>query len=295
MPVGLVLEGGGQRGAYTAGVLQALYSEGIRFDYIVGVSAGALTAMSYVSGQPRRNYHTFVGYASDPRYMGFSHYFENGGVFNFDFVLGDLVYNILPLDFEAFYANPCRLRIGATDCRTGKAVYFDKEALRGDARLTALRASASLPLVSQIIDFGGRDLLDGGLRDPIPILRSLADGNAYNVVVLTRNADFTPKKPSLMSVSRRMYADYPNLIKTLEDRPERYARQRDLCLELERRGRAVVIRPIAPLKVGRYERDTERLAALYDTAMSELACRLDDIRGLFVRAEKAERRGAADE
>jgi len=182
MSVGLVLEGGGQRGAYTAGVLQGLWSEGVRLDYVVGVSAGALTGINYVSGQLRRNYNTFVKYAPDPRYMGVRHIREHGGIFNFDFLLGNIVYDLLPFDFETFFGSSCRMRIGATDCRTGEAVYYDKEALRGDPRLTVLRATASLPLVSKMIRFDGRELLDGGIADPIPLQRSIDDGNDFNII-----------------------------------------------------------------------------------------------------------------
>ncbi len=172
MSVGLVLEGGGQRGAYTAGVLQGLWSEGICLDYVVGVSAGALTGINYVSGQLRRNYDTFVKYSPDPRYMGFRHIRDHGSFFNFDFLLGDIIYDLLPFDFEAFFSSPCRMRIGTTDCRTGEAVYFDKESLREDPALKVLRATASLPLVSDMVSFRGRDLLDGGIADPIPLQRS---------------------------------------------------------------------------------------------------------------------------
>lgn len=284
MSISLVLEGGGQRGAYTAGVLQALYSEGIKFDYIIGVSAGALTAASFISGQPRRNYATFVDYAQDERYMGFSHYRDKGGVFNFDFVLGELVYDIIPLDFDAFFSDPARFVIGTTDIRTGGAAYFDKEALMGDHNLTVLRASASLPLVSKPVRFRGMTLMDGGLSDPIPLERSIEDGNEYSLIVLTRNPDFVAGRTSLMKLNRRFYSEYPNFIETLETRHILYERQRQLAYERQRLGKAVVLAPQAPLRVGRYERRRERLAALYDQALVEVAARIADIRALCKKA-----------
>lgn len=287
MSVGLVLEGGGQRGAFTAGVLQALYSESIHIDYVAGVSAGALVGMNYISGQPRRNYSTFVDYAADPRYMGFDHLRESGSLFNFDFLLGTLVYDLMPFDFERFYSSPCRLRIGTTDCRTGKAVWFDKEDLAGDRRLTVMRASASLPLMSRIEKFRGYELMDGGLADPIPIERSIADGNDYHIIIMTRNADYEPKRSSTLGLCRRVYADYPKFVRTLEARPVVYEKQRQLAYDLQRQGKAVVIQPIAPLRVGRTERRIERLAALYDTAMTEVAGRMNEIRALIEKDRQA--------
>ena len=283
MSVGLVLQGGGHRGAYTAGILQGLYSEGIRLNYVAGVSAGALTGINYVSGQPRRNYETFVKYASDPRYMGFGHLKSGGSYFNFDFLLGTLAYDLMPFDFDAFYSSPCRMRIGTIDCNTGEAVYFDKKALRGDRRLTVLRASASLPLFANVEYFDGRELMDGGLADPIPIERSIADGNEFNIIVLTRNSYYINKKDELMRLYRRDYGHYPRLLEALEYNHELCLSQRKLCHELEREGKAVVLQPIAPLKVNLREYRWKPLAALHDTAMTELAGRMGDIRALIAR------------
>ena len=283
MPVGLVLEGGGMRGAYTAGVLQALYSEKINFNYVVGVSAGALTATSFISGQPRRNYDTFVEYAGDPRYMGLNYLHRTGSMFNFDFVLGDLVYDLLPLDMDAFFSSPCRLRVGATDCDSGRAVFYEKEALRGDRALTVLRASSSLPLVAPIVNYGGRHLMDGGLASPIPVDISLDDGNTGHVVVLTRDRGFTCGPFKNMRLLERKYARYPAFISALRQRHVKYAEQRRLAFELERQGKAVVIAPFDPITITRYERGREKLASLFDRGMIETAYALPKIRAMMER------------
>ncbi len=283
MSVGLVLQGGGQRCAYTAGILQGLYSEGIHFDYVAGVSAGALTAISYISGQPRRNYDCFVKYASDPRYMGIDHLRATGSAFNFDFLFGDMVRDLLPFDFDAFYSSPCRLRIGTTDCVTGEAVYYDKEDLKGDGRMTVLRASSSLPIIAKVEHYEGRDLMDGGLSDPIPIEQSIEEGNEFNVIVLTRNIDYVCQKDDKQYLYRRMYPQYPKLLELLEHEHEVNNYQRWLCYELQRQGKAVVLQPTEPLKVTVYERRSERLAALHDSALIDLAGRIGDIRDLIAR------------
>jgi len=282
MSVGLVLEGGGQRGAYTAGVLQGLYSEGIRVDYVAGVSAGALTGINYVSGQLRRNYTTFVSYSSDPRYMGIKN-MKQGGFFNFDFLLGDLVRELLPFDFDAFFGSSCRMRIGTTDCMTGEAVYYDKEALMDDANLTVLRATASLPLVAKPQEFGGRILMDGGLADPIPLERSIADGNEFNIVVFTRNSYYVDRPEGTLELCRRKYPEYKGLISVMERRAQVCHRQRALAYEQQRLGKAVVIHPVAPIRLSKFERRAEKLAELHDRALFELAPRMTEIRELMER------------
>ena len=281
MAVGLILEGGGMRGAYTAGVLQALYSEKLGFDYITGVSAGALTAVSYISGQPRRNYDTFVQYASDPRYMGLNQLHKTGNIFNFNFVLGTLCDELLPLDKEAFFASGTRFLIGATDLNTGEAVYYDKEALRGDDKYSVLRASASLPLLADIIHWKGRPLMDGGIADPIPIDRSIADGNDKHVVVLTRDRSFVCKKYKNMALIEGRYAAYPDFIEAIKRRHIVYQQQREKIFELEKQGKAVVIAPREPITITRYERRSEPLAALHDRGMIDTAYKLDEIRRLM--------------
>ena len=281
MAVGLILEGGGMRGAYTAGVLQALYSEKLNFDYITGVSAGALTAVSYISGQPRRNYDTFVQYASDPRYMGLNQLHQTGNIFNFNFVLGTLCEELLPLDKEAFFASDARFMIGTTDLNTGKAVFYDKESLRGDDKYSVLRASASLPLLADTIHWKGHPLLDGGIADPIPIDRSIADGNDKHVVVLTRDRSFVCKKYKNMALIERRYAAYPDFIEAIKRRHVVYQQQREQIFELEKQGKAVVIAPREPITITRYERRSEPLAALHDRGMIDTAYKLDEIRRLM--------------
>lgn len=281
MAVGLVLEGGGMRGAFTAGVLQALYSEKINFDYIVGVSAGALTAVSFMSGQPRRNYDTFVEYAGDPRYMGLKYLRSKKGYFNFDFVLGELVYDIMPLDFEALYSNPCRFAIGTTDCETGRALFYYKDELKDDRNLTVLRASSSLPLVAPTVEWKGKVLMDGGLASPIPVEQALDDGCDCMVIVLTRELEFEAQPMKNIRLMERIYSKYPAFVQTLRQRHIVYAERRKLAFELEKQGRAVVIAPRQPITITRYESNREKLASLHDRGIIDTAYKLEAIRKML--------------
>ena len=266
------------RGAYTAGVLQALYSENIHFDYIIGVSAGALTAVSYIAGQPRRNYDTFVQYASDPRYMGFGQLHATGNMFNFDFALGTLCDEIMPLDKEAFFSSGVRFLIGATDIETGEPVFWEKEELKNDPKYSVLRASSSLPLLADIIEWKGRKMMDGGLSAPIPFERALEDGCEKLVIVLTRDRDYVAKKYKNLALIERRYAAYPRYIEDIKNRHIVYNDERRRIFEMEKEGRAVVLAPRAPISMLRYERRSEPLAALHDRGMIDTAYKLDEIR-----------------
>lgn len=281
MAAGLVLEGGGMRGAYTAGVLQALDSENIHFDYIIGVSAGALTAVSYIAGQPRRNYDTFVKYCRDPRYMGFGQLHATGNMFNFDFALREMCEVELPLDKEAFFSSGVRFVTGTTDIVNGGAVYWDKEELIGDEKYSILRASSSLPLLADIVEWKGYKLMDGGLSDPIPFERAFADGCDKLVVVLTRDRGFVAKKYKNLAIIERRYAAYPKFIEDIKNRHIVYNAQREKLFELEKEGKVVVIAPRDPIKILRYERRSEPLAALHDRGMIDTAYKLDDIRRIL--------------
>lgn len=286
MSIGLVLEGGGMRGAFTSGVLEVFLRENIDFKYVIGVSAGALTAMSYLSKQKRRNYNTFVEYATNDQYASVANLAKTGNIFNFDYILGDVVDELLPFDFDTFFANDAEFVIGATHCVSGRPVFFRKSQLQKlgkQALMTALRASASLPLVAQTTEIAGWDFLDGGISAPVPFEKSIADGNERNVVVLTRNADYEmkPQSPAMKAMLRSMYPQYPNLVRTLCMRHEIYRRQRARLEELEQEGKVIIIRPIAPLKVDRYEKNREKLAELHDTAMIECYEKIPQIKQWF--------------
>jgi len=267
MSVGLVLEGGGMRGAFTAGALSAFSREEITFSSVTGVSAGALTATSFLAGQPRRNYEIFVEYAADPRYMGVEMFRKTGSFFNFDFMLRELSEELLPMDFAAIYDNPADLCIGMTEVETGRAEYFNKNSMPLEDLLTVMQGSASLPIISKIVEFREKKYLDGGIAAPIPIQQSIDAGNEYNVIVLTRPESYVKRQERRNPVLTRMYRDYPAFLEVIDNRHEVYAAQQELCRRLEREGRAVVICPRDDIRMGRYERSPERLAALFDSAL----------------------------
>ncbi len=284
MSIGIVLEGGGMRGAYTSGVLEALLRHGIEFPTVYGISAGACNALSYISKQPRRNFDIFYNYITDKRYISVENLNRTGSLFGFDFIFGELSRSLLPFDYETFFASPVELKVGATDLKTGQAIFFNKENL--DKDFTPVKASSSLPFVSNVVSYQGYELLDGGCAMPIPIERSILDGNRYNVVVLTRDSTYRkslrPEFPR--SVLRVKYGDYPNFVDAMMKRPEVYNRELEVCRRQEQEGAAVIIRPSRPIITSRYEKDPEHLRLIYEMGLCDCEKKLAEVRELFKKA-----------
>ena len=281
MATGLVLEGGGTRGSYTAGVLDVFLEKGIEFPSVYGISAGACNAVSYISKQPKRNLEIFYKYIGDERYLSVANLRKTGSLFGFGFIFGELSHQLVPLDYETFQNSPVKFRVGATNVVTGKVVYFDKEDITFP--MDVLRASASLPMISPIVDYKGYHLLDGGVACPIPIERSIFDGNEKNVLVLTRDITYRKRaRPEFpRAVLRSVYRDYPKLVDAMMNRPDVYNSQLDLITRLEKEGKAVVVRPSSPLAVGRYEKNREKLLEIYKLGRKDALKKLAEIRSFL--------------
>lgn len=265
--VGLVLEGGGMRGVYTGGVLDFFMSKNLYFPYIVGVSAGACNAASYLSRQQGRNKVVTIDYVNDPRYINYKNLLRGKSFFGMDFMFGELPNKLHPLDYAALAASEESYWVGATDCRSGKAVYYEKT--QCSDILTVVRASSSLPFITPIIEFEGKKLLDGGISDPIPLKKSLADGNSKNVVILTRNWDYRKKPFSPKWLAKSLYLRYPKLAEAIISRHKVYNATLDYIAELEKAGKVFVIRPQKEIQVQRIERDESKLKAFYEEGFVE--------------------------
>lgn len=289
MAIGLVLEGGGMRGWYTAGVLTALNENRISFPVVYGISAGALNALDYISGQNTRGQAAeAMKYAADERYVSVSNLRRTGSLFDFDFIFGELYHKLMPFDYGAFFSSPVELKAGATDLKTGQAVFFGKADM--DENFTPVRASCSLPMVSNVVSFRDRQLLDGGCAMPIPVERSIFDGNRRNVIVLTRDASYRkgPHPEFPRAVLRVRYGAYPNFVETMMRRPEVYNGELDVCSRLEREGGAVVIRPSVPIVTSRYEKDPARLREIYDLGIRDCEAKLDALREFLRGGERGQ-------
>lgn len=259
---GLVLEGGGMRGIYTAGVLEYFLEKGIEFPYVIGVSAGACNAASYLSKQNGRNKKVNVDFIRDPKYLSWRNYWKTGELFGMDYVFDEIPNKLVPFDYNAFHSNTTEFVVGTTDCQTGKPAYFSRKDY-GEKLLTIIRASSSLPFVAPIVEFASRHLLDGGISDPVPIGKAEEDGYKKNVVILTRNRGYY-KKPSRFSfMVKRKYPQYPELHSTMMNRYLRYNQTIKDLEEKEKNGDVLIIQPQHPLKVSRIEKNPQKLDQLY--------------------------------
>ena len=271
----LVCEGGGTRGFYSSGVFEAFQDAGLMFPYIVGVSAGAANALSYVSGQAARSRQVVQYYVNDKRYVSKRNMLLHGSMFGMDFIFHDVPQKHIYFDWDTFRKQNVRLLTGAMDCASGKTVWFEKDDI--STQMEASIASCSIPLLAHIVHFKGYCLLDGGISDPVPIEKSIADGNRFHVVVLTRNAGYVKPPFSYKSLLKLVYRNYPGVVRAMLSRHETYMRQVALCEQLEEEGRAVIIRPLRPLEVGRAGSDTAKLLALYDEGREEGRAKIDEI------------------
>ena len=278
--IGLVLEGGGMRGVYTAGVLEKFLENGLFFPYVIGVSAGACCAVSYLSRQRGRNRRVTVGMAAHPDYLGWRSLVKTGSYFGLKFIFEKIPNELDPLDFDALFAARERFVIATTDPESGKPLYFGDDVWRKsrDVFTAVLKASSSLPFISRPVDVEGRKLFDGGVADPIPVRKALADGCERVVVVLTKHASYRIKPFRRLRTARLMYPRYPRLVEALARRAQVYNDTLALLKRLEEEGRAFVVRPSQLLPVGRMERDTAKLQALYELGESDAAALLPDLR-----------------
>lgn len=258
----LVLEGGGMRGVFTCGVLDSFMDRGIRFPYVIGVSAGACNGLSYMSGQRGRAKFSNIDLLQKYHYIGLKYLWKKRNIMDFDLLFHDFPEQILPYDYEAYFNNPARYVMVTTNCLTGEANYLE-EKRRKERVIDIVRASSSLPFVCPIVRVDGIPMLDGGIVDSIPLAHALADGCTKAVVVLTRNAGYR-KKIQGTRVPSFIYKKYPLLQQAINRRSVVYNEQLDLVERLETAEQAVVIRPEQPVQVDRIERDVRKLTALYD-------------------------------
>ncbi len=261
MKTALVLEGGAMRGIYTCGVLDAFIDKNIKFDYVIGVSAGAAFGSSYISWQRGRNIEIYEKYSNDKRYVSWQNLIKEGSLFGLKFVYEDIPKIHIPFDFDAYHKNPARFISVVTNVKTGQPEYFDKDPQ--DVNLDIFKASCALPMFSPMIKIKDNLYLDGGMSDPIPFEKPLKDGYDKVVVILTQDKSYRKNKQKLLSLMKIKYKNYPQVYKVMEKRHLLYNNQLDKLNELEKEGKAIVIRPEKPVDFKRIETDIEKLRKLY--------------------------------
>lgn len=275
---GLVLEGGTFRGIFSAGVMDAFIEAGVEFPYVVGVSAGISNGVSYVSKQFGRNIDILENYRLDKRYIGAGNFLKCKSCFGLDFVFGDIPNELIPFDYDTYHRYKGRVRVGVTNADTGSAEFMD--GLTDSETWQFLRATCAIPGLFPPIEINGGHYYDGGLACPIAITQAIKDGCTKNVIILTQPEGFVKKcgKGNVV-MSQLIKHKFPKVEIMLLARHRIYNRQVKFCEELERRGKALIIRPKE--RLDSMEKDTTKLRATWQSGYDEAMGRMDEIKAFI--------------
>jgi predicted patatin/cPLA2 family phospholipase len=275
---GIILEGGTFRPIFSAGVMDALLDNNIMFPYCIGVSAGICNAFSYVSKQKERNLNIVMNHRNDKRYISRRNFIKCRSLFGLDFVYDEIPNNLYPFDWDTFLDFKGRILVGVTNAKTGQSEYKDGKTM--DKKCTMLRATCAIPIFFPAIEMEEQKYYDGGLADPIPIKKAIEDGNDKNLIVLTRPKGYKKvysKENEI--VIRLLRKKYPRLVEIIKKRHDIYNDTVAYCEELEREGKAVILRP--DYSLNSLEKDTNILSKSYQHGYDMAIHELDKIKSLL--------------
>ena len=258
---GIIFEGGGMRGAYTAGIIDALLEHDMNFEYCYGISSGATHATTYLSKQRGRAIQIVTDYIKDKRYFSIKNLIKTGNLFNVDFIYDTIPHELNPYDYETAKNNPAKFFVGVINMETSKGEFLRVNDI--EEEYMKVCASMSLPLIANMVEIDGQRYLDGGIADSLPIQRSINDGNKKSVLVLTQDATYRKKLDKILPLVAIKYRKFPGFVHMVKTRHIRYNASLDQIEEEEKAGRAFVLRPKKPVKIGRLELNREKMLALY--------------------------------
>lgn len=281
MKIGLVLEGGGMRGLFTAGVLDVFLEENIQAQGAVTVSAGALFGINYPSKQKGRVLRYNLKYLNDKRYMGFHSLLTTGNVINRDFAFYELPFTLDPFDQATFQQSQMDFWVTVTNVETGEPEYIKIE--DAFAQMEALRATSAMPLVSKLIEINGKKYLDGGISDSIPLQKCQELGYDKIIVILTRPLEYR-KKPSAMWLFKLFYHKYPKLVERWANRYMEYNQAVEQVIQLNEKQEIFVIRPSKTLEISRLEKDPTRVQEMYDLGVSDAKNAIEKLRAYLAKS-----------
>ena len=278
--VSLILEGGTFRPIFSAGVMDALLDNNIIFPYCIGVSAGITNGFSYLSNQKGRNIEILKKYRNDKRYLSLSNFFKCRSIFGLDFVFDELSNKLFPYDFNALLNYKGKVLVGVTNANTGKTEYLDGKIK--DEKYMALRATCAIPMLFPAIKIKDKEYFDGGLLDPIPIKKAIEDGNERHLIILTRPKSYKKTlKTSNKLASKIIGHKYPKLKNAFLNRHIKYNETVKFCEDLERLGKAVIIRPREEEAIESFEKDINKLEKAYNNGYNSCIENLEKIKALF--------------
>lgn len=270
--IGLVVEGGGMKCAYNAGILDAFLDHNITFDYCIGVSGGAGNVASFVAGQRGRNLRFFTDHIHSPKYFGIKSLLKTGNLFGLQYIYGELTNSTGedPLDFAAIMKNLAEYEVVATNALTGEAEYFGKDNMKQDDYRPVM-ASSAIPAACRPVEINGIPYYDGGISDAIPVRRALDKGCDRLVVILSKQRDYVRKPQGMRFLYSSLCRKYPKIIEAIDQRHITYAKNQKDVFELEKEGRVFIFAPSGTVKVGTYSMDEETERKLYDMGMKDFA------------------------
>ena len=271
----LILEGGGLRGIYTAGVLDTFMKNNIKVDCVIGVSAGALFGINYLSNQKGRALRYNLENVGNKNYMGFSSWIRTGNIMNKDFCFDKLIYETDPFDFDTFNKSKTDFYAVVTNVVTGKAEYIKIDDIEN--QLEYLRAGGSIPVVSKIVHIKGKKYLDGGVADSVPIKWGLKKKKKKIIVVETRPKEYRKKKSNNL-LFKRVYRKYPKFVETYNNRYKVYNKTKEYIERLEEEKRVFVIRPSEIVKISRIEKNKDKIQEMYRLGMRDANNKLKDLK-----------------
>lgn len=274
----LILEGGTLRPIFSAGVMDALLDNNITFPYCIGVSAGITNGVSYISKQKGRNLEVVTKYRNDNRYLSYRNFLRCKSIFGLDFVFDEIPNNLIPFDMDTYRKYPGKVLVGVTNAHTGKTEYLNGKNL--DDKATMLRATCAIPLLFPVIKINGKEYYDGGLCDPIPIKKAIADGNTKHLIVLTQPKGYKKElsKKNIL-VAKLLNKKYPNLKTPLLNRHNHYNETVKFCEQLESEGKVLILRP--EYNLDSFEKDINKLKSSYDHGYNLTINHLSEIKKLF--------------
>ena len=283
MKTGLIMEGGGMRSMFTAGVTDVMMEVGIEFDGAIGVSAGAAFGCNYKSKQIGRAVRYNAKYCADKRYSGLGILLREGCLLSKSFCYEELPTKLDPFDFETYKNNPMEFYLVCIDVETGKPVYHQYGGWE-DHGFEWFRATTSMPLAFPIVEIDGRKLLDGGVADSVPVQFFERIGYDRNVVILTQPREYTKQKSRLIPLMKLRYRKYPKLVETMANRHNEYNETLAYIRERERLGKLLVIAPEENLNIHRIETNPDELWRVYEIGRKAAAQQLDKIK-TFLKKE----------
>ncbi len=276
----LVLEGGTFRPLFSCGVLDALLDSGVDFKYLVGVSAGISDATSYIAKQRGRDIEIIKKYRHDKRYLGFRNIFTDKSIFGRKFIYETIPRELVPFDNETFFSNPAKLVVGVTNAKTGEMEYFDKkDSVNGHI---LLQATCALPIIFPPIIYNGTQYYDGGLVDSIPAKKAIEDGHEKMLIVLTRTKNYVKTESKAYKLAAALLKrHYPKVAERLLTRHIRYNKEVEFCNQLEKEGRAVILRPSEEVQIESLEGDIAKIERIYKYGYDLAMENMDRIKALF--------------